>query len=117
LRQRRPRLLQLLLRRFPFRQVAGDLGKADRPACGIADRVDDAVRPKPRAVFAHPPAFALEPALARRRRQPALRQTCCLVLLRIEDREVPADDFLAAVSLDPLAAEITISDIALRSDQ
>ena len=48
--------------------VAGDLGEADQLALVVADRVDDDMGEEARAVLAHAPAFAFEPAFLGRGR-------------------------------------------------
>jgi len=46
-----PRALQLFFRLLAFGNVARDLGKADKPAVGVVDRVDDDACKKLRAVL------------------------------------------------------------------
>jgi hypothetical protein len=48
----------------PLGEISGDFGKPDEIAGGVADGIDDDIGPKPAAVFADPPALALELSLA-----------------------------------------------------
>ncbi len=57
------------------------------------------------------PAFLLEPALARRDEELAFGRR--LPVGRIEDREVPADDFLRGVAIERLGARIPAGDAPL----
>ncbi len=73
LEQRLAGLFQGLLRLVRLGHITGDLGKAEQRAGVAANRIDDHVGKKPRAVLAHPPTAALEPAFAGGNLQRALR--------------------------------------------
>src|SRR5439155_24303828 len=85
-------------------EIAGDLGETDQAAVAIQHPADDDVGPEAGAVLAHAPALALESAVAGRDLQ--LHVALAGVLGRVEAREVPPDDLLGAVSLDPLRASV-----------
>ena len=99
LQQGLARAFELFLSIFPLGDVAGDLGVADQLASIVADRVDDDVGPETAAVLADAPAFFFEPALALGGLQRPLRLAGFPVFVRVEFREVLADDFVAANSL------------------
>lgn len=95
-------LAQGLGRLFPLAQVAGDLGVADQLALGRPDRIDDHMGPEPAAVLANPPPLLLETAFGRGLRQRPGRHAGGPVLVRIEAREMLADDFRRRIALEPL---------------
>src|SRR5690606_9532339 len=64
------------------------------------------VGPEPRAILAHAPALVLEAALAGGQFQLGLRPAGAHRLLRVEAREVVADDLVRAVALDALGAGV-----------
>src|SRR5690606_37429825 len=89
------------LRAPPLRQVAGHLGEADQATVRITQRSYDHIRPEETAVLPDSPALILDaPVLLGDLQHPAglARGN---VLLGIEDREVPPDDFLGRVPLQP----------------
>src|SRR4029079_1222122 len=57
---------------------------------------------------------ALEPSLAGGGRDLALGLAFLPVFLGEEDREMPTDDLLRGIALDPLAAEVPVRDAAFR---
>ena len=83
---------QLLLGGLPLGEVARDLGEADELARGIADRIDDDVRPEAGAVLADAPALLLEASLAGRGLQGPRGQPALPILVGVEAGEVLADD-------------------------
>ena len=83
--------------------VAGDLGVAEKLSVVVADGVDDDMRPEAGAVLADAPAFLFEPSLSRGGLQRLLRLAGFPIFLRVELREVAADDFVGQVALDPSA--------------
>ncbi len=116
LHQCRAGLFQRLLGMLLFGHVAGNLGEAEQLAFGIEDAIDHDTGPEAAAVLAHAPAFALVASLFGGDRQCPRRGAGRAVLLRIELREMPADDLVGGVALDTLAAEVPIRDVALRVD-
>ena len=95
-------LEQSLLRLALVGHVAGDLRKTDQlPVVGL-DRVEHHARPKPAAVLAHTPAFALELAFAPGDLEHLLRQSRRFVFLSVKLGEMLADDFVGLEALDPL---------------
>src|SRR5580658_9185014 len=79
--------LESALREHSFGGVAGDLPETDQVASGIFDCGDDDVGPELRAVFAQPPTFILDAAIAKRNLEFALRLAGVDVLLWIENRK------------------------------
>ena len=92
--------------------VARDLRKAKQLAVRVADRVDDDVRPEQSAVLAHPPTLGLVAALLGRRAERAVSRAGRAIGLGVEDRDVPADDLVGRVALDPLGAGVPADDLA-----
>jgi hypothetical protein len=109
-------LEQLLLFETPLRHVAGDLGEPDQPAVGVADGVDDGQRPESRAIAAHAPALAFEPAPLGRCRKRVLRELARLVFRREKAGEWLSDDLLGAIAFQPLCAGIPADDAAFEVD-
>src|SRR5690606_10139741 len=89
-----------------FGHVTGDLGEATQSALWIVQRGDQHVGPEPAAVLAHAPAFVLETAVALCTLQLQLGPAHANGLLRIEAREVMADDLRGAVALDAFGAGV-----------
>ena len=107
-------LEQRLIGQVPVGDVLGDLGEADQLSVRIADRIDDDMGAEALAVLAHAPALALELALFCRRLQDMGREARSAVLFGKEAREIPADDLLGLIALEPLRARIPGGDIAGR---
>ncbi len=99
-------LLQLQLRFPALGDVAGDLGVAQQPALGIADRVDQHAGPEHRAVLAHAPALGLVLAVGGGVVQRLHRQARPTVGVGIELGEMQTDDLVGGVALDPLGAGV-----------
>ena len=114
LRELRLRALERFLRVAPLGDVAGDLGEADQLALLVADGVDDDVGKKLRAVLAHAPGLRLELAGGGGGRQRAVGQASGAVLVGVEHREVPADDFLGGVAFDAFGAGVPAFHDAVR---
>ncbi len=108
LKQRLLRPLQFELGLTPFRQVPRHLGEADQFAGVIANGVDHHARPEPSPVLAQPPAFREEPPFAAGCLQRPPGELHRDVLGRIEGGEVPSDDLLGRIALDPLGARIPV---------
>src|SRR6185503_1102164 len=94
--------------------VAGHFGKAAQAAAGIEQRRDDDVGPERRPVLAQAPAFVLEPADARGDFELHLRHLGVDRLLRVEAREMLADDFLGLVALDAFRPSVPAGDPSFR---
>src|SRR5205814_6431722 len=94
--------------------VAGDLGEADQLAVLVEEAIDDDAGPETRSVLAHPPGFIFVTPFARRRLERLRRPPGRAVLRRVEHADMPADDLVGAVALDPLAAEVPVGDPPLR---
>ena len=91
-------LAQGVLASLPLGEVAGDLPEADQMAVGVPDRGDHDVGPEAGPVLADPPSLVLERAVGGGDGQLPIRLARLEVVLRVEDREVPADDLIAAGS-------------------
>jgi hypothetical protein len=101
-----------LLGPAPLAEVASDLGEADEFPLRVAKRRDDDVGPELRSVLPNAPALILHRALSLGNLQLALRLPALLILRRIEDREVLADDLLRRITLEPLGARVPRDDVA-----
>ena len=97
----------------PFRNVAGDLGKAEQLAVVVVDRVDDDAGPETSAILAHPPPFGLEFPLFQRGLDRSRRDSCEAVFLSVKAGEMLADDFLFSVSLKALRTGVPTADVSL----
>jgi hypothetical protein len=95
-------------------EVARDFRKAAQHAVFVVQRADDDVGPEARAVGAHAPALVLEPPQARGLPQLDGRPIAVARLLRIEIREMLADDLVGLVALDALGALVPGLDDPLR---
>ena len=82
--------VERLLRFAPFGQVAGDLGKTEQLALGIANAVDDDIGPEARSILANAPSFGFEPAIAFGGMERARGQPRHPILFRIEAGEILA---------------------------
>ena len=91
-------LAQGVLASLALGEVAGDLPEADQVAVGIPDRGDHHVGPEARPVLADPPSLVLERAVGGGDGQLPVGLARLEVLLRVEDREVLADDLVRADS-------------------
>jgi hypothetical protein len=98
--------LQGLLGKLALGQVARDLGEADQSSGRFPDRIDDHVRPEAGPVLAHAPAFTLEAPLFGRRAESQVRQSGPPILLRVEAREMLAEDLGLRVALEALRAAV-----------
>jgi hypothetical protein len=94
--------------------VAGDLGKADKPACGIANRIDDDVGPEAFTALANSPALGLILALHFRGAKCARRQINLAILIGIEHGEVLPDHLLLRITFDARRSGVPICDPAVR---
>ena len=90
--------------------VAGDFGEADEVAVA-EDGIDDDSGPKTAPVFANAPGFRHEATGFGGDLQCLLRNSLGAVLLGVEAREVLADDFAFAITLDALRARIPTYDM------
>ena len=97
----------------PLRQVARHLGETDEFAGRIPQRGDHDVCPEPRTVLADAPALILETADLPRHDEFTFGQSTVQRFLRIEAREVFADDLVGGVSLDRGGAGIPAHDVAV----
>src|SRR5204863_6349084 len=78
---------------------------------------DDHVGPELGAVLADPPALVLDPPRGGRLAEQPLRLAGGDVLLRVEHREVLADDVGPGVALQPLGTAVPAHDGAVRIDE
>ncbi len=108
---------QLLVDRPLFRNVAGDLRKPNDVIVRVINRVNDYMRPKTRAVLPKTPALRFKAAIRRCSGERATGKADGAVLLRIENREVPTDDFLSRVALEALGPGIPRGDVPVRVQQ
>ena len=99
---------------MPFRDVARHLGKADQLGRIVVDRIDHDACPEAAAILADAPAFGLVAAFHGRAQKRAHRQAFALVLLRVEAREVLADDLFGVITLDAFGAAVPSRDSSLR---
>jgi len=106
-------LAQLFLAIAPLGQVAGDLGETQQISAWFADRGDHHTRPEQAAILAHPPAFGREFAVAQCHFQHSLRHAVAPIAVRVEAREMLADNLLGQVALDAPRAGIPIDDVPL----
>src|SRR2546430_1982663 len=77
-------------------------------------RGDDYVRPEAAAVLSDPPALLFDAPFGTGDFEIVLRLTILLVLGRIEEREMLADDLVRPVALDALRAVVPAGHIAVR---
>jgi hypothetical protein len=112
LEQRFARAVQCDLRLTLFGHVARDFREADDVSGGIADRVDDDVRPELSAVFSNAPTFALEATFGCGSGQCLGRLPRLSIFVAVEAREVRADHFRRLVSLNALRTGIPVGDDA-----
>src|SRR4051794_38917010 len=83
-----------------FGQIAGNLGKSDELSIAVADRIDNDVSPKFRAVLPNTPSFVLELSLTGCSFECTLRQAGSSVFIGIEVRKMPADNFGGFVAFE-----------------
>ena len=77
----------------------------------VAQGRDDDIGPEAGAILANPPALVLHAPIPDRGREFRLRLAMIEVLGGIEDREVPADDLLGLIALDPLGPGVPTDDV------
>ena len=106
-------LLQLLGDALGLGHVPGDLGEPGETAVLVEASRDHHIGPEAGAVFADPPAELLVGAGTGGFGQLHLGLARLDVLARVERREVPADDLLGSVALDPLGAQVPARDVAV----
>ena len=99
---------QRLLDFAPLGEIARNFGVADDLTVIVAHRVDHHIRPETLAAFADAPALGLVASVAPRCLEHACRHAGGAVFGRIEDREMLADDLIAAVTLDAFGAGVPI---------
>jgi hypothetical protein len=93
-----------------FGEIARDLPVATQHAVLIAERGNHDVCPEPASVFADPPPLVLEPALSSGNRKLACRLAREHILGWVEDREMPPDDLLRPIPLNPLRTRVPAQD-------
>ena len=96
-----------------FGDVAGDLGEPGEPVVVVEQGGDDHVGPELRSVLADPPALSLDAPVGDRGGQLGRRDAGRNVTGRVENREVPTDDLLRPVPLDPLRPGVPRRDHAV----
>jgi hypothetical protein len=108
-------LEKFLLRRFfPLGNVTGDFGKTDKLAGLIANGIDDDARPEKRAVLPDAPSiFYVVSGLDRNLECPGGLPSC-LIGWCVKAREMLPDDLARGISLDALAADISVRHMPLR---
>jgi hypothetical protein len=111
--RRRSGLLALAV----LRHVPGDLAEPAELSGRVADRGQQHVGPESGPILAHPPAGLVRSPLPLRPAQQRARQVLRPVLGGVERREVPPDDLVRAVALDPLGAYVPGLDPTGRIEQ
>ena len=106
------RLARALVGGASFRQIPGDLCKAQEFALVVLDGIDEDARPEPGSVLAHPPVFGFELSGLPGGRQRFHRHIVRLVLGRIKFAEVPAENFCARIAFDAFGAGVPIDHVA-----
>ncbi len=104
---------QRFLHLLPLGHVTGDLGEADQRALTISQRRNQDVRPEARPVASDSPPLVLCSPVRDRAAELSLRLACRHVLGGVEAREGLADDFVGAISLEPLGAGVPARDPSL----
>ncbi|CAA9552899.1 MAG: hypothetical protein AVDCRST_MAG79-2843 [uncultured Thermoleophilia bacterium] len=99
-------LRQRLLRPSPLREISGDLREAAQPTVVVAQGGDDDVGPEPRAVLPHAPALVLDAPHGHGLAELGVRLAGLDVGLRVEAREVAADDLSGRVPLEAARAGV-----------
>ena len=94
--------------------IACHLGEAQQLAVGVANGVDHHVRPELAAVFAYPPALALEPAFTPGGLDGSGGFSASAIVVGVEAREVGADDLAGQVPLDALGAQVPVVHVPCR---
>ncbi len=79
----------------------------------IVDGVDDDVCPEPRAVLANPLRFVFIFALRQRDCERSGRLPASAILLRIEAREIVANDLVGLIALDQFGPDIPVGNPAI----
>src|SRR4029079_7145866 len=92
--------LELLFGALAFGQVARDFGVAQDLPGRSPDWIDDSVGPEARTVLADAPAFGFKLPFAPCGLKCSCRNSRRLICLRIEPREMVANDFGRFVSLE-----------------
>src|SRR6185312_15032989 len=100
--------------RTTLSNVADDLAKADKLFTLVAKAGNYHVRPEPRSILPYPPAFIFKAASFPRHAQFMCRLARVEIVLRIEESEVLADDFLCLVLLQPLGPGVPGGDSSFR---
>src|SRR5690606_23308861 len=95
-------------------EVAGDLGEPQVVTGSVVHGGDEHAGPEPAAVLADAPALVLEAAVAQRGFKFVLGPAGVDLFLRVEHREVLADDLLGGIALVDLGAEVPADHVALR---
>src|SRR5205814_8805554 len=109
---RLPLRVATLLGLMPLREVSRDLAESAQATRFVSECGDHHACPKPRAILAHAPALLLVATLALGDLELPLRLAVSDLFFRVEDREVPADDLVGGVALDPLGALVPRHDRA-----
>src|SRR5438093_4125050 len=94
-------------------QIPGHLGEADQGPLRVPNRRDHHIGPEAGAVLADAPPFVLELPVPDRPIQLPLRLSLSHVLRQIEAGEVPAENLLCTVSLDPFGTGVPADDPSL----
>ena len=97
---------KLLRRELTVGQIARHLPEPHEVAAVVAQGRDDHVGPEPAAVLTDAPALSLVTPGQTSGLQDPLRQTVGHLLGRIEHREMPADDLVRLIALQPAGAPV-----------
>ena len=103
LEQRRLSLTKSALRFLLLRDVAGDLGKAEKCAVWRTNWIDNNMGPEATSILSDAPPFVLESTLPRRRLKGPLRLAPCAIFGRVELREMLAENFRTRYPLNRCA--------------
>ena len=79
----------------------------------VMDRIDDDIRPELRTILAHAPAFGFEPPGGRGDLKRACGHARVPVSFGVETGEMPPDDFIGQIALDPFRPGIPVGDGAV----
>src|SRR5690606_27669969 len=93
------------------REVLGDLAESQKHARLITQGRDGGLCPEQRAVLPHAPPFFLVSPVASGSLELEFGVAPRAILRRVEEREVPADSFIPAISLYLLGAAIPAEDV------
>ena len=97
-----------------FREITGYFRKPEQFSVGAPDRIDDDASPEGAFVLADPPSFGFVLAGPLRNFERPFRNAVVSVLRSIKRGEMPSDNFVARIALDPFGAGIPVDDVSGR---